>query len=96
MIKYYYPGYQHCWKPSPDTLECYAGIGWKFITLKYKHGFRMTSWLGDQDGPKARTTGVAVTSTCRPTTIWAMAGGKRPISATIKNYSDATPTGSWV
>jgi uncharacterized protein (TIGR02001 family) len=51
MIKYYYPGTGIAGNPTPDTLEMYAGIGWKFITLKYNYTVSkyFVGW-GDQDG----------------------------------------------
>ena len=50
VIKYYYPGTSKG-GVTPDTMEAYAAIGWKFITLKYNHTVSQyfVGW-GDQDG----------------------------------------------
>ena len=47
-IKYYYPGSAVSGKPTPDTIEGYAAIGWKFLTLKYSHTLSqyMVAWTG--------------------------------------------------
>ncbi len=36
FIKYYYPGTLNG-NPTPDSVEAYAGIAWKFISLKYNY-----------------------------------------------------------
>jgi len=47
VIKYYYPGTSKG-GVTPDTMEAYAAIGWKFITLKYSHTISqyMVGWSG--------------------------------------------------
>lgn len=49
-IKYYYPGTAVAGKVTPDTIEGYVAIGWKFVTLKYSHTLSeyMVAW-GDQN-----------------------------------------------
>lgn len=49
-IKYYYPGSTVPGKVTPDTIEGYAAIGWKFLTLKYSHTLSkyMVAW-GDEN-----------------------------------------------
>lgn len=37
LLQYYYPGRYPSGFVSPDTLEVYAGLGWKMLTLKYSH-----------------------------------------------------------
>lgn len=38
VLQYYYPGtYPSTNYTDPDTLEVYAGLGWKWFTLKYSH-----------------------------------------------------------
>lgn len=47
VVKYYYPG-SSLGGVTPDTMEAYASIGWKFITLKYNHTISqyMVGWSG--------------------------------------------------
>jgi uncharacterized protein (TIGR02001 family) len=49
-IKYYYPGTTVAGKVTPDTIEGYVALGWKFVTLKYSHTLSeyMVAW-GDQN-----------------------------------------------
>ena len=47
-IKYYYPGTAVAGAATPDTIEGYVAIGWKFVTLKYSHTLSeyMVGWRG--------------------------------------------------
>jgi len=47
-LYYYYPGKKIAGVDSPDSLELYASIGWKFVTLKYSHAVseNLFGWQG--------------------------------------------------
>lgn len=51
VIKYYYPGNAIAGVATPDTMEVYAGLTWKFITLKYNYVVSkyIFAW-GDESG----------------------------------------------
>jgi uncharacterized protein (TIGR02001 family) len=57
LLKYYYTG-NNVAGPTPDTLEVYGAIGWKFLTLKYNHVVSeyIFAW-GDQDGGNGNNRG---------------------------------------
>ena len=47
-LYYYYPGKGRAATESPDSLEVYASIGWKFLSLKYSHAVseNLFGWQG--------------------------------------------------
>lgn len=47
-LYYYYPGKKIGGVDSPDSMEVYASIGWKFVTLKYSHAVseNLFGWQG--------------------------------------------------
>lgn len=47
-LYYYYPGKKMSGIAKPDSLEVYASIGWKFLTLKYSHAVseNLFGWQG--------------------------------------------------
>ena len=47
-LYYYYPGKSIGGIDSPDSLELYASVGWKFLTLKYSHAVseNLFAWQG--------------------------------------------------
>ena len=51
VLKYYYPG-ESLGGATPDTVEVYAAIGWKFITLKYSYAVSsyLFGWTGSNGG----------------------------------------------
>lgn len=57
LIKYYYPG-TSMGNVTPDTMEVYGAIGWKFITLKYSQTISqyMVGWSGT-NGENTRGSG---------------------------------------
>ena len=52
LLQYYYPGsgVSDASQPSFNTLEGYAGIGWKFLTLKYSYSFTNLFGVVDSKG----------------------------------------------
>ena len=57
LLKYYYTG-DNVAGPTPDTLEAYASVSWKFLTLKYNHVLSeyIFAW-GDQNGGNKNNRG---------------------------------------
>ncbi len=37
LIRYHYPGSLNPGATTPNTTEVYAGLGWRFLSLKYSH-----------------------------------------------------------
>ena len=58
LLQYYYPGrYRSGWKAdtglkSPQTLEGYVGLSYKFVTFKYSHSFTNLFGTPDSDNSK--------------------------------------------
>lgn len=93
MLKYYYTG-SNVAGPTPDTLEAYVSVGWKFITLKYNHVVSeyIFAW-GDQNGGNRNNRGSGYLDLSANYDLgdgWGIQGhiGHQ----TIKNYSNASYT----
>ena len=93
MLKYYYTG-NNISGPTPDTLEVYAAIGWKFLSLKYSSVVSdyIFAW-GDQDGGNGKNRGsgyLDLTANIPLDGGWGIVAhvGRQH----IKNYSDANYT----
>lgn len=51
LLYYYYPGQASAGLPKADTLEGYAGLGWKWFSLKYSYSFLSSTFgVPDSDG----------------------------------------------
>lgn len=91
LIKYYYPG-TSMGNVTPDTMEVYGAIGWKFITLKYSQTISqyMVGWSGT-NGENTRGSGyLDLSANYDLGDGWGVQGhvGHQK----IKNYSDASYT----
>jgi uncharacterized protein (TIGR02001 family) len=93
ILKYYYTG-NNIAGVTPDTLEVYFGLGWKFLSLKYSHvvSSYIFAW-GDQDGGNDKNRGsgyLDLTATFDLGEGWGVSAhvGRQH----IKNYSDASYT----
>lgn len=54
VLRYYYPGDVVPGVPDVNSTEVYAGLGWKFITLKYSYA--VSSHLFGWEGPSGEKT----------------------------------------
>jgi uncharacterized protein (TIGR02001 family) len=90
MLKYYYTG-DNIAGVTPDTLEAYAAIGWKFITLKYSHVVSSSIFAWGDRHDKTRGSGyVDLTAAYDLGSGWGVLGHVGHQS--IKNYSAASYT----
>jgi len=55
-VHYNYPGNQVAGLPTPNSTEIYAGLTWKFLTIKYNHAVskNLFAW---QSAPNERSKG---------------------------------------
>ena len=92
-LQYYYPADKVTGAPNTNSTELYAGVSWKFLTLKYNHTVsqNLFGWTSPADGKKSRGSGyVDLSANYDLGSGWGISAHLG--HQTIKNFSGASYT----